>query len=70
MNNEKYIWQSVTAYVDLETGEQIDKSEIGINYEILGLIDSNIRIDNEQFTKTNLRTIGVTKIQNKQLTLF
>lgn len=70
MNNEKYRWQSVTAYVDLETGEQIDKSEIGINYEILGLIDSNIRIDNEQFTKTNLRTIGVTKIQNKQLTLF
>ena len=70
MNRDSYRWQSVTAYVDLETGEQIDKSEIGINYQKVGLIDSNIRIDNEHFTKTNLRTVGVTKIQNKQLTLF
>ena len=70
MNRESFRWQSVTAYVDLETGEQIDKSEIGINYQKVGLIDSTIRIDNEQFTKTNLRTVGVTKIQNKQLTLF
>ena len=30
MNRESFRWQSVTAYVDLETGEQIDKSEIGI----------------------------------------
>ncbi len=70
MNRENFIWLSVTAYVDLETGEQIDKSEIGINYQKVGLIDSTIRIDNEQFTKTNLRTVGVTKIENKQLTLF
>lgn len=70
MNRENYRWQSVTAYVDLETGEQIDKSEIGINYQKVGLIESTIRIDNEQFTKTNLRTVGLTKIQNKQLTLF
>lgn len=70
MNRENYRWQSVTAYVDLETGEQIDKSEIGINYQKVGLIESTIRIDNEQFTKTNLRTVGVSKIQNKQLTLF
>ena len=70
MNNVQFRWHSVTAYVDLETGEQIDRSEIGINYQKVGLIDSTIRIDNEQFTKTNLRTVGVTKIQNKQLTLF
>lgn len=70
MNNVQFRWQSVTAYVDLETGEQIDRSEIGINYQKVGLIDSTIRIDNEQFTKTNLRTVGVTKILNKQLTLF
>lgn len=70
MNNVQFRWKSVTAYVDLETGEQIDRSEIGINYQKVGLIDSTIRIDNEQFTKTNLRTVGVTKIKHKQLTLF
>lgn len=70
MNNVQFRWLSVTAYVDLETGELIDKSEIGISYQKVGLIDSTIRIDNEQFTKTNLRTVGVTKIENKQLTLF
>ena len=70
MSGEQYRWKSVTAYVDIETGEQIDKTEIGINYTKVGLIDSTIRIDNELFTKTNLRTVGVTKIQHKQLTLF
>ena len=70
MNRDSYRWQSVTAYVDIETGEQIDKTEIGTTFTKVGPIHSTIRIDNEQFTKTNLRTVGVTKIQNKQLTLF
>ena len=70
MNLDSYRWQSVTAYLDIETGEQIDKTEIGINYTKLGLINSTIRIDNEQFTKTVLRTVGVKKIEHKQLTLF
>ena len=66
----EFKWLSVTAYVDIETGEQIDKTEIGVNYSKVGLINSNIRIDNELFTKTNYRTVAVTKIQNKQLKLF
>ena len=70
MNRDNYRWQSVTAYVDIETGQQIDKTEIGTTFTKVGLIDSTIRIDNEQFTKTNLRTVGVKKIEHKQLTLF
>ena len=48
MNRDSYRWQSVTAYVDIETGEQIDKTEIGTTFTKVGLIDSTIRIDNAQ----------------------
>lgn len=70
MSNEEYSWRSVTYYVDTETEEQIDKSEIGLNYTRKGVIDSKVKIDKENYTKTILRTIEVSKIINKQLELW
>lgn len=70
MNRDNYKWNSITYYVDEKTGEQIHKSEIGPNYIKGPLLDTQIRYDNETFTKTLIRTVSVSKIPVKQLTLF
>jgi len=70
VRNEQFKWNSVTCYIDTETGEQIDKTEIGVNYTKIGLIDTNVRYDNEKCIKTIIRTVGLTKIAHKQLTLW
>ena len=70
MNHDNYKWNSVTYYVDESTGEQIHKSEIGSNYLKGPLLDTQIRYDSETFTKTLIRTVSVSKIPVKQLTLF
>lgn len=61
MSNEQWKWNSVTYYVDEESGEQIDKSEIGVNYTKVGLIDLNVKWDKENWIKTAIRTMGVKK---------
>lgn len=70
MSNEQWKWNSVTYYVDEESGEQIDKSEIGVNYTKVGLIDLNVKWDKENWIKTAIRTMGVKKIDAKQLDLW
>lgn len=61
---------SVTYYVDDESGEMIDKSEIGVNYTKVGLIDLHVKWDKENWIKTAIRTVKVKKIDAKQMDLW
>lgn len=70
MSNEQFKWNSITYYVDVETGEQIEKDAIGMTHKRLNTIDSTVRFDREKYTKTLLRTVACTKLPAKQLTLW
>lgn len=69
MSNEQFHWKSVTHYIDGETGEIIDKSNIQ-DYTKAKCIDKVVKYDKETWTKSMVRTVIVTKIKIKQLELW
>lgn len=70
MNNEKWHYNSITCYIDEETGETIPKELIGIDYLKTTVLDVQIRSDFENHIKNIFRTIGAKQIQAKQLKLW
>jgi len=68
--NEKYKYKSVTTYIDQETGQIIDKSEMGRLWEKTKLIDQSSRMNHETYTITIIRTMGCKKSQAYQQNLF
>jgi len=70
MNNEKFHYNTVTFYIDEETGESIDKFQLGKDYLKTKVLDVNIRTDFENNIKNVFRTVGVKQITAKQLTLW
>ena len=67
--NETYKFYSVTIYIDEETGENIDKYNIGITHQKTHLIDERCDTDNETYTKKITRIIGCKRIPFIQLKL-
>lgn len=70
MRNEKWYYNTVTLYIDEETGETIDKDLIGTDYIKTTVLDVQIRTDFENHTKNVFRTVGTKKIPAKQLSLW
>ena len=70
MTNEKFRYNTITCYINEETGETIDKSLIGTDYIKTSVIDVQIRTDFENHIKNVFRTIGTKPIPTKQLTLW
>lgn len=70
MNNEKWYYNSVTVYIDEETGETISKELIGSDYIKTTVLDVQIRTDFENHIKNIFRTVGVKPLPAKQLTLW
>jgi len=50
---EKYRWNTVTTYVDIDTGEEIPKEKIGVYYKKIEKLDTK--------TTRNDRTYTITK---------
>lgn len=69
MNNEKWSYNSVSFFIDEETGEQIDKSQLEDEYIKCNVIDAQVRTDFENRIKTIIRTIACKKLPAKQLKL-
>lgn len=70
MSNEQYKWHSITYYVDEETGEMVNKSDIGTLYQKTKLIDSNYSVNDRTYERIIKRTMGCKKIPAVQLTIF
>ena len=67
--HEKWNYNSVTFLIDEETGEQIQKSQLGNEYTKHDVLDVQVRTDFENKTKIITRTIGCKKLPAKQLKL-
>lgn len=70
MNNEKWRYNTVTLYIDEETGETIAKELIGTDYIKTTVLDLQIRTDFENHIKNVFRTVGVKTLPAKQLKLW
>ena len=70
MNNEKWYYNTVTLYIDGETGETIAKELIGTDYIKTTVLNVQIRTDFENHIKNVFRTVGVKRLPAKQLTLW
>jgi len=69
MNNEKWSYNSVSFFIDEETGEQIDNSQLVDEYKRYDVLDVQVRTDFENKIKTIIRTIACKKLPAKQLKL-
>jgi len=69
INNEKWSYNTVSFFIDEETGEQIDKSQLGDEYTKYDVLDVQLRTDFENKIKTIIRTIACKKLPAKQLKL-